>query len=410
MSTTTSQTAIPPQPNPSRSTPPSSGRERRPPSSRGFAKQNSKTEIGIVAGAATGKRKDGRERKEREKSVRDVNETEERGTPVPLTYSLFSPEQLADLGDADVDEAVNKVARFLSLATWREDLQTNILVSFHFCNYLFAKDNNFTPQQIGALCAIMKTVLDRSVEKALPLPEAVALFRKLLLGHFSPTVSSDSEPELGSWEIFGFREVKLATDWAASGLFPHYRLHYYVLTTDQERQNVDLSLTLEYPQIPTTPPRTEPTSDTSTHEVEPVPGAQPTDTLAEKSDGLNGATAHIDRTWPPPLSDSTTLEEYEAELERKRMEEERIMEEEQKRREAEEDAGERLIRIPGIEAILKILHPAAANPFAVLTPEHIKQLAGESVVAALASVTGDVERALEEQKQRFLSSVGKVIG
>ncbi|KAJ3040562.1 hypothetical protein HDV00_010742 [Rhizophlyctis rosea] len=402
---TTPATQTPSQPQQPRNTPPSSGRDRRPPSSRGIGKQNSKSEIlggGSGGGAATGKKKEGKERREREKSERKEDETEERGTPVPLTYALFTQDQLNELRGADIEDGVNKIAQFLSFTTWREDLQTNILVSFHYSNYIFAKDNNFTPSQIGAFCSIMKTILDRSVEKALSLNESIALFKKLLLGHFSPTVDREKDPEPGGWEIFGAREVKLASKWAMTGLFQHYRLHTHVLTTDQDREDTEITLTVEYPPIPPTPPQ-PPTPQPTDPEQQPQPQAglptsQSTTFQAAQPPAEEGASpesggkelVETERWWPPPLSESVTLEEYEAEQERQRERDEQMRIEEEKRRKEEEDA--------------------AANPFAVLSPDQIKHIAVDAVSAAMAAVTAEVEKAMEEQRGKFMSGVAKVVG
>ncbi|KAJ3295844.1 hypothetical protein HK104_002271 [Borealophlyctis nickersoniae] len=79
--------------------------------------------------------------------------------------------------------------------------------------------------------------------------------------------------------------------------------------------------------------------------------------------------------WPPPLAEAIPLEAYEAEMERRRAVEERA---------------------------------AAANPFDVLSVDEVKIVATETVVKALSSLTSEVERALEEQRQKFMVHLGKL--
>ncbi|KAI9327544.1 flagellar C1a complex subunit C1a-32-domain-containing protein [Obelidium mucronatum] len=91
---------------------------------------------------------------------------------------------------------------------------------------------------------------------------------------------------------------------------------------------------------------------------------------------------------PPPLSEAVTLEAHEAELARlnELKEQERLAKEEW---EAEERA-------------------AAANPFEVLSPDAVKQIAADTVTTMLETICGELDGLLNEQSDRLMAQANKL--
>ncbi|RKO82800.1 hypothetical protein BDK51DRAFT_42251 [Blyttiomyces helicus] len=346
------------------------------------------------------------------------------------------------------------------MTNWRDDLQNHVLLTMYFTNYLYAKESGFDRPQMGAFFSIIKTVLDRSVgkdrgsgvglgggrgrkrreavkislrrmlpsfqhspsltnaEKALPLEKSVALFKSLLLGH-SQWGDQDAA-------LFGAREVKLVMDYCINGMFQHYRIYQYVLTTEQEKQDLEVTIAIEQPPVP---PRPAPSpafssmdfvADTSRLSVTMAPRSisrAPSILFSSGAQGGSGGS-HLDLSgafsgqphgratssvtldardaeilpvagWPPPLAEAMTLEAHEEEQERIRLKEE-MEKAEEERRIAEEKA-------------------AAANPFDVLSPEEVKQIAADTVAAILAGVSAEFEKLLELQRTKFMQALAKTI-
>ncbi|KAI9102453.1 hypothetical protein DFS34DRAFT_392446 [Phlyctochytrium arcticum] len=387
-------------------------------------------------------------------------------TDAPLTWALFTMDDLAELrSNPDVEAIINKIAKVLGMSsTYKEDLLHAIAVKFTLGNYLFACEAEFSDPETAAFCAIMKSTFEQSIEKSLSIENATLHFRDTLLAHTDTSITTTSHATTSSaqtpaspqmdglgtsifqgsttagWNLFSPESVVKIVDYVVSSFFQHYRLYTYVFTTEQPKEDIQLNLHIEsLPAILTVQPSTtesarvsvtqrseqvpltasstavkdvkvgsspllrdEPQpSGTSLHAAHPPAGGgagpgvtgHPPVTGAVSSDGQGGEEVLSEnqdavepRSWPPPLGEAIPLAEWEeqqrlqrAEEERKRIEEEQLKEEERK---------------------------AAENPFAMLNPDSIKQLAAETISHILTALTSDVERAMEEQRTRFLERIG----
>ncbi|KAJ3143193.1 hypothetical protein HK101_003221 [Irineochytrium annulatum] len=137
-----------------------------------------------------------------------------------LSWIFLNADHVYDLGEkVELEDAIAKMAEVFGLAAWREDMSQNIMLSFYFNCFQFAKDGGFSPVQISTFFSIMKIILDRSV----------------------------AHDEGLSWEVFDPSEVKLITDYAFTSLFQNYKLYMYVMTTEQEQVLTETEVFVEKP-------------------------------------------------------------------------------------------------------------------------------------------------------------------
>ncbi|TPX70060.1 hypothetical protein SpCBS45565_g02056 [Spizellomyces sp. 'palustris'] len=310
----------------------------------------------------------------------EVKKEDATPTSVPLTWTLLTQEDVAELKAYQTpDDIVSRFAKILGMdASYKEELLNAIVVNFCVGNFLFARDAHFSEAEIGAFCAIMKTLLDQSLEKAWRLETALQQFRDLLMSH-----AGAGGEEKSGWDVFRPESVVKIVDYGVSSFFQHYRLFGHVFTTEQEKQDMELLLHLDEP-----PCAVQVSAKRSQSNVQ-LKKSQP-DLLVKKSqldlvqDAEDAPGAVL---WPPPLAEAVPLHVWEKE--------EAIRKEEEKRRRVEE------------ERLREEERKAAENPFEVLPADAIKQIASETVTMLLSAVAGDVEKALEDQRTRFLEKIIK---
>ncbi|KAI8916887.1 flagellar C1a complex subunit C1a-32-domain-containing protein [Entophlyctis helioformis] len=185
----------------------------------------------------------------------------QKDSEVSLAWLYLTADQIDELDACEPEEELAKIAQFLCVLGWKEDLQNSILLSFYHSCYYFAKENKFAPIQISVFFSIMKITLDKTFDKSLSHLHALSEFKKLLFDYMaSPSLnqvnqSASNALESASWEIFGPQECKLIVDYAISTIFQHHRLYQYVFTNEQEKQEIELPITLELPPNP--PPLSE---------------------------------------------------------------------------------------------------------------------------------------------------------
>ncbi|PFX17808.1 Uncharacterized protein C10orf107-like [Stylophora pistillata] len=98
----------------------------------------------------------------------------------------------------------------------------------------FAKEQNFTLQQISAFFTLLKEMLDNVKEKQFSLVDSIQKFKSLLAG-----IGVENCALNGGLECFDVNLAKLITDYFTDSLFQHYKLYQFLFT--REPQEVVIS-------------------------------------------------------------------------------------------------------------------------------------------------------------------------
>lgn len=159
---------------------------------------------------------------------------------------FLSQEQIADLLESDSEASAIKMAAFMGISNWREDLQMNINLSFLLNAFYSAKEFGLSPGQISAFVGIMKITMEKSMEKGLTHIKSIELFRKVMANH--SIIFPGSEEQV---PVFGPTEISVLIQHAVSGIFQHYRLFQYVFSMEQEKMDIEVKVTVEKPQSAT---------------------------------------------------------------------------------------------------------------------------------------------------------------
>lgn len=179
-------------------------------------------------------------------SVKRTKHLDEEIFKDPLSWKVFTKDQVEELEGLGLTEAFTKIAKYQSIQGWKQSLRQNLAVSFHFNNYIYALDSKFTPIQISTFCSIMKALLDISIEKEIHVDDLYRLFTEILVMHSDVSMidMATYEPDT-AWDIFGPKEVDLITEYAMRTIFQNYRLYQRSFGKDQEVENVVVTLDLD---------------------------------------------------------------------------------------------------------------------------------------------------------------------
>ncbi len=93
-------------------------------------------------------------------------------------------------------------------------------LDFHYINYTFCKEHQFSNEKISTLLAIMEHVLGLMLEKSLSSEQGFATFRQLLEDH------GKQRPPY-SILIFSAEEIQKIQEFAIDSLFRHYSLYEF---------------------------------------------------------------------------------------------------------------------------------------------------------------------------------------
>ncbi|KAI8799436.1 flagellar C1a complex subunit C1a-32-domain-containing protein [Cladochytrium replicatum] len=325
----------------------------------------------------------------------------------PLTWSVLTPSQLADIEGSTVELGLAKLGSCMGLSAWKEDLQSNAALSFHYSNVQFSKENNFTPEQTAALLSIMKFTVDKSIEKGLTMSESLSMFKQLLLSHNrSPSTrcTGGSVAESGgpTWDLFGTPETKAVMKLAMSTIFQHYRLYQAVFSTEQEKEVIKCTVSIEKPFVAGSFFPDKPRLSKSAQSAAEVSWRVSTTvrSVAMSAARLNSSESlwktnsieipNVDgEPFLPPLSEAITMEQFEAEVARLKEKEEKERLERERREEERRNS---------------------TSPFDVLSSDEIKQVVTETIQAVFMKLAEEMDRVLEEQRLRHAALLAKIAG
>ncbi|KAJ3188808.1 hypothetical protein HDU85_004522 [Gaertneriomyces sp. JEL0708] len=277
-----------------------------------------------------------------------------------------------DLTGSD-EELASQIRNRLATRTPPHSVEhLDILTSYHLSMVIHARQCQYPLNVTIPFLALLRRILDSfAISPTKTRDEAIATFQNELA----------LLVEGGIIHVqYGMRIAEVVVE----SILQHWRLWQAVFTIQQSEELVEVDVQVEQP------PEVALVGLSVEH-----PFARPFSRSAqvltsnehmEEKDSHDGRDTGSSHAWPPALMRAVPWDIWEAEQERARKEAERL-EEERRRREEEE-------------------RKAAENPFAVLSKEDVQQIATNTVIKLLDDLKGDVEKAMEDVRTRFLSKIG----
>ncbi|KAK2558549.1 Ciliary-associated calcium-binding coiled-coil protein 1 [Acropora cervicornis] len=314
--------------------------------------------------------------KERRKSAskrdsatsRNKPQSEEEAEKESLAWKVLTEEQTQSMKELTVHELEVKLAEVLLIENYHISLPEACILDYYvagfwyplsFCiesekNFSprFAKEQNFTLQQISAFFTLLKVMLDNIKEKQFSLVNNIQKFRLLLAG-----IGVENCSQNGGLECFDVNQAKLITDYFIDSFFQHYKLYQFLFTQEPQEEVVLSELTLEVPPLAT------------------VPFPPPLD------EGMTEEMWREHLMTPPQAPEVDKQEEGEVNI-----------------HETEAHSGE--LTNPDSETIDDLL--------ASIKPEQLKSLVNKAADEFLGNFKVEVETRLRERETFLLSKMGKL--
>lgn len=145
-----------------------------------------------------------------------------------LTFSDLSRQELDELLPLSKQAQKGALKKIMKIDRF-PGFESNIVLDFHFQNFLWSQQQKMEPEQMSTFISIMKKVLDEMWSQRLSMQAAFEVFKALLLTH------SVHRPPY-STGIFNNDEVAKITDYALNTFFRHFKLYQFVYVTHRELQ------------------------------------------------------------------------------------------------------------------------------------------------------------------------------
>ncbi|KAJ8365642.1 hypothetical protein SKAU_G00144730 [Synaphobranchus kaupii] len=158
------------------------------------------------------------------------NDGSEKEHPIITEWKLLSLEQTNLLLDLTVEEVQLQLEDILSFQHRQTCVKEAALLDYFVSGFWWAKEMNFTCQQISCFMALLQLLLDNIREKQMPLVDNFTEFAKAIAGTRQPLSPQDSSP------LFAVDQAISITDYFKSSLFQHYTLYEFLFAEPREEQ------------------------------------------------------------------------------------------------------------------------------------------------------------------------------
>lgn len=160
----------------------------------------------------------------------------------------MSEEQTQALKELTARELEVKLGEVLTIESYHNSLPEACVLDYYVAGFWFAKEQNFTLQQISAFFTLLKVMLDNIKEHHFSLIESIQKFKTLLAG-----IGVENCPQNGGLECFDVNQAKVITDYFTDSLFQHYRLYQFLFTQEPQEEVVISQLAVEVPPLASVP-------------------------------------------------------------------------------------------------------------------------------------------------------------
>ncbi|XP_036427589.1 ciliary-associated calcium-binding coiled-coil protein 1 [Colossoma macropomum] len=162
------------------------------------------------------------------------NETAE----IFLQWTLLPLDHMNALLDLSVDQVQLRFEDMLGLKKHQTCLNEAALLDYFVAGFWWAKEMNFTCQQISFIMALLQLLLDNIKDKQMPCSENFKVFAKKLL-----TARKSSADTVSP--LFDSDQIKSITDYFKSSLFQHYRLYQFLFTQPRDEVLLGMERSIE---------------------------------------------------------------------------------------------------------------------------------------------------------------------
>ncbi|KAM9558639.1 ciliary-associated calcium-binding coiled-coil protein 1 isoform 2-T2 [Salvelinus alpinus] len=151
-------------------------------------------------------------------------------------WKLISHEQINTLLDLTVEQVQLQFEVILGLKNYQTCLKEAALLDYFVSGFWWAREMNYTCQQISFIMALLQLLLDNIREKQMPFVDNLNEFAKLISG----TRQSPS-PEVDS--LLDAEQAMSITDYLKCSLFQNYQLYEFLLNRPREELLLGKKLT-----------------------------------------------------------------------------------------------------------------------------------------------------------------------
>ncbi|XP_045074327.1 ciliary-associated calcium-binding coiled-coil protein 1-like isoform X3 [Coregonus clupeaformis] len=153
-------------------------------------------------------------------------------------WKCISHEQINTLLDLTVEQVQLQFEEILGLKNCLTCLKEASLLGYFVCGFWWARQMNYTCQQISFIMALQQLVLDNIREKQMPFGDNLNEFAKLISGtHQSPSPEVDP--------LFDAEQAMSITDYLKCSLFQNYHLYEFLFHQPREELLLGEKRTIE---------------------------------------------------------------------------------------------------------------------------------------------------------------------
>ncbi|XP_077992718.1 ciliary-associated calcium-binding coiled-coil protein 1-like isoform X2 [Glandiceps talaboti] len=157
-----------------------------------------------------------------------------------LAWKILSNAQMQTLQDLTVEDLEKKMAEILKLTNHPVDLNEGVLLDFYVSSFWWAKEQNFSVQQISGFITVLNTLLENIKDKKMSLVDNLKEFKKMLIG-----IGNENSEFSGGLDFFDISQAKTLTDYLQQTFFQHYKLYEFLFHQEREEQIVCRELVIE---------------------------------------------------------------------------------------------------------------------------------------------------------------------
>ncbi|XP_036405021.1 ciliary-associated calcium-binding coiled-coil protein 1 [Megalops cyprinoides] len=157
-----------------------------------------------------------------------------------LEWNIVSLEQINLLLNLTVEELEVQLKEILNFKNYQTCLKEAALLDYFVSGFWWAKEMNFTCQQVSCFMALLQLLLDNIREKQMPFVDNYKEFAKAIAGTRKSLSSEDDASPL-----FDVDQAIAITDYFRFGLFQHYKMYEFLFTQPREERVFKMEETIE---------------------------------------------------------------------------------------------------------------------------------------------------------------------
>ncbi|XP_076856707.1 ciliary-associated calcium-binding coiled-coil protein 1 [Brachyhypopomus gauderio] len=185
--------------------------------------------------------REGKKSHEISKRVTDKKDALSNESEILPQWTLLPHEQINMLLDLSVDEVQLQFEDVLNLKRHQTCLKEAVLLDYFVAGFWWAKEMNFTCQQISFIMALLQLLLDNIKKQQMSFIENFKEFTKTLLATRKSTSSVDTDINL----LFNMDQIRSITDYFKSSLFQHYRLYEFLFNHPRDERLLGMERNIE---------------------------------------------------------------------------------------------------------------------------------------------------------------------